>query len=442
MKKKFTFILGLLLMFVFASSVWAQPKSIIISGLPEELQTGVQIKTYLEEMEVTTNGIDLDPLVDWYESKSGYNFLRKLPWGFWGFFGDETDTYEDDQAVFFTWAEGSFDSVSVNDREFDIVEISHSEKLKNDLSISSGAYYSPKEDKTIIVVAYTNLEASFDLSDGEGLFKPSDLVLILPTKLNAGVSFNTHFGSTIFNPGHFSSVAEPYILTFDKESKEFVEHTYGTEGNLPESDHYYYKVTGMVIDEILSLTVNDVKFPIGKITDPKEHLDLMNNFKSFAYYDEDEMNYTVMVYYNGQGELQSPEFTDPKIVDKPEIGFALNTKEELEFKIDTEYYLFDKVLVNGEVLDAKHYAVKNGSTIIILNYTYLNTLKDGEYEIEFMFANGSVKSSFEVLKSTAGTPVPKTIDYFNYYLIILIVSLVSLVSLSLGLLYKRKYKVI
>lgn len=95
-----------------------------------------------------------------------------------------------------------------------------------------------------------------------------------------------------------------------------------------------------------------------------------------------------------------------------------------------------------EFIHAKHYAVKNGSTIIILNYTYLNTLKDGEYEIEFMFANGSVKSSFEVLKSTAGTPVPKTIDYFNYYLIILIVSLVSLVSLSLGLLYKRKYKVI
>ena len=57
---------------------------------------------------------------------------------------------------------------------------------------------------------------------------------------------------------------------------------------------------------------------------------------------------------------------------------------------------FTGLLADGEPLDAKHYTVKSGSTIVTLEESYLDTLPVGSHSLTFLYLDGQVSGEFEV----------------------------------------------
>ena len=138
--------------------------------------------------------------------------------------------------------------------------------------------------------------------------------------------------------------------------------------------------------------------------------------------------------------------------------------QDLVFKIDGDYSLFDKVYVNNDLLDNNNYTVEEGSTIITLKNDYLKNLKSGTYELKITYTNSSsVTTNFiieekeemkddnileeddkkdNILEENKDNDTvisneenPKTGDNILSYIFIMIVSLVSIMG---SILYLKK----
>ena len=73
---------------------------------------------------------------------------------------------------------------------------------------------------------------------------------------------------------------------------------------------------------------------------------------------------------------------------------------DMVFKSDADFADFESVTVNGEVLAAENYTVKEGSIIVTLSEKYLKTLENGTYTICIKSANGVAESTFTVENSS------------------------------------------
>lgn len=126
---------------------------------------------------------------------------------------------------------------------------------------------------------------------------------------------------------------------------------------------------------------------------------------------------------------------------------------DLVFKLDGEYDLVDKVLVNGKELDSRYYTVEKGSTVVILKDEYLKTLSNGIYNLTVTYKNGSSDTTtFKVVnnlnqditnKDENNTQLndkaknPKTSDNILIYVSLGIISIIILIT-SIVFLKKRK----
>lgn len=79
--------------------------------------------------------------------------------------------------------------------------------------------------------------------------------------------------------------------------------------------------------------------------------------------------------------------------------------EGLLFQIDCEFSKFKMVEVDGKILDPKYYIAKSGSTIVILQPEYLDTLSLGNHSIAFIFDQRAVSTIFEIKKGQVETPI-------------------------------------
>jgi lysophospholipase L1-like esterase len=88
--------------------------------------------------------------------------------------------------------------------------------------------------------------------------------------------------------------------------------------------------------------------------------------------------------------------------------FVLNRNGSLTFTVDKYLGEFTGVVkVNGTTLSADKYTVSEGSTVIELLNTYLNTLGAGTYTLSVEFAGGVwVESTFTILADGTITPTP------------------------------------
>lgn len=116
--------------------------------------------------------------------------------------------------------------------------------------------------------------------------------------------------------------------------------------------------------------------------------------------------------------------------------------EELTFKCDGNFNLFQKVYINDKELERKYYTVKEGSTIITVNKDYLSSLEDGSYTLKVEYSNGKVASTkftvgvkeenkVEASKNeNSNEEVPKTGDNVLVYLFLLIISIAGILKVS------------
>ena len=132
-------------------------------------------------------------------------------------------------------------------------------------------------------------------------------------------------------------------------------------------------------------------------------------------------------------EINSNEY---KFLDGENQNYTINKDNELKFRIDAEYSLFDKVYIDNELVDANNYTSKEGSTIITFNKGYINNLSVGGHTLKVMFNDGEATTKFSVLKEEIENPSTK--DNFEKYVITGIVSIVGLIGCTLILKNKEE----
>ena len=123
-----------------------------------------------------------------------------------------------------------------------------------------------------------------------------------------------------------------------------------------------------------------------------------------------------------------------KFLEGENQNYTINKDNELKFRIDAEYSLFDKVYIDNELVDANNYISKEGSTIIIFNKDYISKLSVGKHTVRVMFDDGEANTEFNIIREKIENPSTK--DNFEKYVITGIVSIVGLISCALIL--KRK----
>ena len=78
-----------------------------------------------------------------------------------------------------------------------------------------------------------------------------------------------------------------------------------------------------------------------------------------------------------------------KVIEGAEQTYTITEDTEARFKIDADYSLFNnKVYVDNVLVDSSNYTSKSGSTIIVLNKDYVDTLAVGEHTLKVAFADG------------------------------------------------------
>ena len=112
--------------------------------------------------------------------------------------------------------------------------------------------------------------------------------------------------------------------------------------------------------------------------------------------------------------------------------------ENLIFKINGDYSLFDKVYINDEELDLSNYNSEEGSTIITLLKNYLETLKTGTYSIKVSYTTGVIAASNFIIKEQENIEQDNEIENPNTGDNILVYVFLAFISI-VGLFIPKKY---
>ena len=79
------------------------------------------------------------------------------------------------------------------------------------------------------------------------------------------------------------------------------------------------------------------------------------------------------------------------------------SKDDLSFTSNAAFAHFFKVQVDNQDLDASSYTVKEGSTIVALKVSYLETLSEGKHIISIVSETGAASTEFTIIKATETT---------------------------------------
>lgn len=91
-----------------------------------------------------------------------------------------------------------------------------------------------------------------------------------------------------------------------------------------------------------------------------------------------------------------PEPVDYEILDGANSNWEQNSDVSLSIRGSGEFSKFVGVKVDGNLVDAKNYTVKEGSTIVTLKAEYLNTLSVGSHTIEIVWTDGTASTTFTI----------------------------------------------
>ena len=143
-----------------------------------------------------------------------------------------------------------------------------------------------------------------------------------------------------------------------------------------------------------------------------------------------------------------------KVIEGAEQTYTIAEDTEARFRIDADYSLFNnKVYVDNVLVDSSNYTSKSGSTIIVLNKDYVDTLAVGEHTLKVAFADGGeAETTFTIAKKAENnnnnennTPSktedkeemkdngsnPKTGDNIMLYVAIASMSIIGLVATTI-----------
>lgn len=94
---------------------------------------------------------------------------------------------------------------------------------------------------------------------------------------------------------------------------------------------------------------------------------------------------------------------EPAIIEGQNGSWTKGSNAGLTFKSDAKFSDFDSVLIDGKVIDAANYTVKEGSIIVTLKSDFLATLPVGKHTLGIVSANETAAAEFEIKTAAAAT---------------------------------------
>ena len=79
-----------------------------------------------------------------------------------------------------------------------------------------------------------------------------------------------------------------------------------------------------------------------------------------------------------------------------------DSTDGLTITSDGDFAKFTGLKVNGVILDTSNYTAVSGSTVVTLKPSYLGGLAIGTYGIEFLYSDGSTRTTFTIAKADTG----------------------------------------
>lgn len=177
------------------------------------------------------------------------------------------------------------------------------------------------------------------------------------------------------------------------------------------------------------ITLKDAASEEISFTMPSDNVVLTANYEAHTYKDG-------VCTVCGAADPDFEEFV-------PEITKGANAAwqkgdEGLSFTSNAEFADFIKVQVDGKDLNAANYTVKEGSTIVTLKASYLDTLEAGEHKLAIVSKTGTAETKFTVEKE-AGSDTPKTDDSANMMMWLALMMLAGAGAVGTKV-YSRKFK--
>lgn len=96
-------------------------------------------------------------------------------------------------------------------------------------------------------------------------------------------------------------------------------------------------------------------------------------------------------------EVLIADLTDYRVVDGNGGRWTVGSGESLTFTANGAAAKFIGLMVDGVAVDADHYTVRAGSTIVTLKAEYLNALSAGKHTLTILYADGEATGEFVIL---------------------------------------------
>lgn len=90
-----------------------------------------------------------------------------------------------------------------------------------------------------------------------------------------------------------------------------------------------------------------------------------------------------------------------QIIDGANSSWTHDSDGNITIRGNGDFSKFTGVKVDGNLIDRNNYTAKEGSTIIMLKASYLNTLSAGTHTVEILWTDGSASTTFTIKADTS-----------------------------------------
>lgn len=119
-----------------------------------------------------------------------------------------------------------------------------------------------------------------------------------------------------------------------------------------------------------------------------------------------------ILYFASEGaEFAAPPEEEPADYKMLEGDGSIWTKEKdggVVFRASGSVVKFNGIKIDGNLVDAENYTIREGSTVIILKESFLKTLPVGKHIITVLYSDGEVSAQFEIRTETTDLPLGNT----------------------------------
>ena len=105
-----------------------------------------------------------------------------------------------------------------------------------------------------------------------------------------------------------------------------------------------------------------------------------------------------------KGKTEEIAILAPEITDGKGQTMVVEAAKDLSFRSNAPLAFFQKVLVDGKEVARENYELTEGSTIVTLKASFLNTLGVGEHKLSVVSATGTAETNFTVAEAAKPAP--------------------------------------